>query len=113
MNSINAVGTYPLDIDAQYEAVRQKAMSDISSDETADAAGKASSFKDVITEFLAPANELDFQDKVSNAELMIGDADNLHSTMIAGEYADLAVKLTAAVRNKVIDAYNEVMRMQI
>lgn len=45
--------------------------------------------------------------------LLTGDVDDLHSIMIATEKADIAFRLTLQVRNKVLDAYNEVMRMQI
>jgi flagellar hook-basal body complex protein FliE len=33
--------------------------------------------------------------------------------MMAGERAGLASELTMAVRNKVVDAYQEIMRMQV
>ncbi|MCH5184808.1 MAG: flagellar hook-basal body complex protein FliE [Oscillospiraceae bacterium] len=107
MNSINAAGGYPAGIDGQYELIKQNIMPE------EDTVRTKETFKDVIRDFLEPVNELEFQDKLSNAELMIGNADNLHSTMIAGQYAELSLKFALAVRNKVIDAYNEVMRMQI
>jgi flagellar hook-basal body complex protein FliE len=107
MNGINAVGLYPIGIDEQYELIRKNALPE------EEIETKRETFKDVMGEFLAPANESDLQDKISNADIMLGNADNLHSTMIAGEYADLSLKLTTAIRNKVVDAYNEVMRMQI
>jgi len=107
MNTINSINSgYTSPIDAQYAAIRQTAIPD---KETV----KPATFKDVMTEFLRPANETDFQDKLSNAEIMLGDVDNVHSAVIAGEYADIAIKLTAAVRNRVVDAYNEIMRMQM
>ena len=107
MNTVNMIqGGYTSAIDAQYAAIRQKAIPD-------NTTIKSPTFKDVMTEFLRPANETDFQDKLSNAEIMLGDVDNIHSTVIAAEYADLALKMTVAVRNRVVDAYNEVMRMQM
>lgn len=45
--------------------------------------------------------------------LATGDIDNLHSVMIATEKADIALQLTLSIRNKVIDAYREIMRMQL
>ena len=38
---------------------------------------------------------------------------NLHETMLALEKADVAMKVALKVRNKVIDAYNDVMRMSV
>ena len=38
---------------------------------------------------------------------------SIHSVVLAGEKAEVALQLTLQIRNKVLDAYNEVMRMQI
>jgi flagellar hook-basal body complex protein FliE len=40
-----------------------------------------------------------------------GKAQNLHETMIALEKADISFSLLVSVRNKLLDAYREVMRM--
>lgn len=37
----------------------------------------------------------------------------LHEVMIATEEANMALKLTMQVRNKVIEAYQELLRMQV
>ena len=70
-------------------------------------------FKNVLSGFLDNANTTDSADKLSNIDLMTGNADNTHDTVIASEKADIALKLTVQIRNKVIDAYNEVMHMQV
>jgi len=44
-------------------------------------------------------------------EVLEGRAD-LHDGMIALQEADLSMRLLLTVRNKVIDAYKEIMRMQ-
>ena len=74
---------------------------------------KNNDFKKVLNEFLSEANETDYNDKMSNAKLMLGEADSTHESMIAAEKADISLRLTIQIRNKIIDAYNEVMRMQI
>ena len=43
----------------------------------------------------------------------MGETDNIHNVMIAGSKANLALQMTIQVRNKVMDAYNEIMNMQI
>ena len=44
---------------------------------------------------------------------LAGDGDDLHSTVLAVQRADLEFNLLMQVRNKVISAYQEVMRMQM
>jgi len=46
-------------------------------------------------------------------KLLAGEPVELHRVMLASEQARLASDLLMAVRNKVIDAYQEVMRIQI
>jgi flagellar hook-basal body complex protein FliE len=46
-------------------------------------------------------------------KFLVGDGEDLHSVMIAQQKADLAFQMTLAIRNKLVDAYQEVMRMQI
>lgn len=49
----------------------------------------------------------------SAKQLVLGGEDYLHNTMIAYEKANLALQLTIEVRNKIIEAYQEIMRMQM
>src|SRR5689334_17377918 len=42
-----------------------------------------------------------------------GDGEDLHSTVLAVQRADLELEMLMQVRNKVISAYQEVMRMQM
>ncbi|NIZ93654.1 flagellar hook-basal body complex protein FliE [Kineosporiaceae bacterium B12] len=42
-----------------------------------------------------------------------GNLTNVHDYMIASNEAQLATQLTVAVRNKAVEAFNEIMRMQI
>ncbi len=42
-----------------------------------------------------------------------GDLTDLHDYMIASTQAQLTTELTVSVRNKAVDAFNEIMRMQI
>lgn len=42
-----------------------------------------------------------------------GKIDDLHTMMIESEKADLALQFTLQVRNKIMDAYTEIMRMPL
>lgn len=46
-------------------------------------------------------------------DITTGKSSNLHETMIAVEKADIALRLMVQVRNKMIDAYQEIMKMQV
>ncbi len=47
-----------------------------------------------------------------NDQFLIGEAD-VNDVLIASTKAELSLSLTSQVRNKVIEAYQEIMRMQI
>ncbi len=44
--------------------------------------------------------------------MLTGESRNIHETMIALEKADISLKLMTGVRNKALEAYNTIMRMQ-
>ena len=68
-------------------------------------------------EFLADAmsgvQQTDSADKAANMQLLSGEVEDLHTAVLAGEKAELTLRLTTQMRNKVVDAYNEIMRMQV
>ncbi|EPD49609.1 flagellar hook-basal body complex protein FliE [Paenisporosarcina sp. FSL H8-0542] len=51
-------------------------------------------------------------DKLTN-QLVTGEVKDVHEVMIASQKASLSLQLTVQVRNKVVEAYQEVMRMQL
>ena len=57
----------------------------------------------------------EFNDNASKSveSFLSGEGDDLHKTIMATQRADLAMELFLQVRNKVVQAYQEVMRMQI
>jgi flagellar hook-basal body complex protein FliE len=46
-------------------------------------------------------------------KLVTGEVKDVHEVMIAAQKASLSLQLTLQVRNKVVEAYQEVMRMQV
>ena len=71
------------------------------------------SFADVINDALNKVNDLQVQSSNMTDDFLTGKSDNIHSVMIAGSKADLALQMTLQVRNKVMDAYKEIMNMQV
>jgi flagellar hook-basal body complex protein FliE len=52
-------------------------------------------------------------DEQATAGLALGQMDNLHQVMIDMERTRLGFEMMLAVRTKVLDAYQELMRMQV
>lgn len=74
---------------------------------------KTNDFSSIFADALKQADETSEIDASGNKELLTGETNDLHTVMIEAEQADLALRLTIQIRNKVLDAYNEIMRMQI
>lgn len=66
-------------------------------------------FKDALNE----VNELQMMGDEYKELLVTGDVDNLHDVTIAAEKANISLQLTLGIRNKIVEAYKEIMRMQI
>lgn len=78
------------------------------------ATGEASkSFADTLTDAIGSVNELQKTSDKKMQELATGKTDNVADVMIAAEKADIALKVMVQVRNKIIDAYQEIMKMQV
>jgi flagellar hook-basal body complex protein FliE len=74
-------------------------------------AGKG--FMDVLQKAVDGVNQDQVQADHAIKELVAGRSKNIHETMLAIERADSSLKLMMQVRNKVLDAYREIMRMQV
>ena len=72
-----------------------------------------SPFVDVVEKLLGDANAGQLQADQAIRELASGNAENLHDVMLAVAKADLAFRTILEVRNRLTDAYQEVMRMQV
>lgn len=46
-------------------------------------------------------------------KVLSGETNDIHSTMVALQKADVSLKMMLEVRNKIMEAYQEVMRTQI
>ena len=70
-------------------------------------------FTDYLNEALDKVNNLQLDAENMANEFAAGNTDNIHGVLIASEKAEIALQLTMQIRNKLMDAYNEIMRMQI
>lgn len=71
------------------------------------------SFVDTLKDAVQAVNTAQKEADVKMQDLATGKSQNIHETMIAAEKADIALRLMVQVRNKMIEAYQEIMRMQV
>ena len=76
-------------------------------------AGGASSFANMLGEALERVKQLGDEADQEVKRLMAGEPVELHRVIMAGQQAGLAFELMMSVRGKVVEAYREVMRMQV
>ncbi len=74
---------------------------------------EAISFGKLLEKSLNDVNNTQLDADRAIKELVAGRNKNIHETMLAIEKADMSFKLAMQVRNKVIEAYKEIMRMQV
>jgi flagellar hook-basal body complex protein FliE len=73
----------------------------------------ATGFGEVLKDAISTVNELQKQSDQEIQKLMTGESQDLHTTVIAMQKADLSFQMMMQVRNKIVQAYQEIMRMQI
>jgi len=75
--------------------------------------GTASDFGQMLRQALDNVHRLQQNADLAAKKLVLGEAEDVHQVMIAMEQARLAMQLTVQVRNKLVEAYQEISRMQI
>ena len=68
-------------------------------------------FSDLLTDAVGEVNTLETQAREAVTGLMTGTGVDVHTAMIATEKASMAFELSLAVRNKAVQAYQQVMSM--
>ncbi len=71
------------------------------------------SFADTLKAAVGNVNEMQKVADVKMQEIATGKNHNIPEVMIAAEKADISLKLMVQVRNKIIEAYQEIMKMQV
>lgn len=73
----------------------------------------SSMFSDLLNQAITSVSSTESTSAMENMSLLTGQNANLHNVVLAAEKAEIALQMTLQIRNKVLDAYNEMMRMQI
>ncbi|PCJ63431.1 MAG: flagellar hook-basal body complex protein FliE [Planctomycetota bacterium] len=70
------------------------------------------SFKNILENSISEVNKLQMEAGDAVNKLATGEADNLSEVMIAVKKSDVAFTALMETRNKLVEAYNEIMRMR-
>lgn len=70
-------------------------------------------FSQILKNAISDLNNLDKEASNKINELLTGKLENVHDVMIAMEKSKIGLNLALEIRNKLIESYKEVMRMQI
>ena len=91
-------------------AIKPITMPDISAPAGVSGSG---SFSNILQNTIGAVQSL--QDNAASAaqKFMTGESEDVHTVALAGQQAELAFELGLQVRNKVVSAYQEVMKMQL
>lgn len=73
----------------------------------------AESFAAYLSNALGQLNNTQLNAEEMTKQYITGQVEDIHQVMIAGQKATVMLELTMQVRNKVIESYQEIMRMQL
>lgn len=71
------------------------------------------SFAETLKHSIENVNALQNEANHAVQELIVGKTKDIHGTMITLEKADISFRMMMQVRSKMVEAYNEIMRMQV
>ena len=75
--------------------------------------GGAGGFQDVLSNAIQKVEGLQQNASTSVERFLGGEGEELHTTILATTQAELSFNLFLQARNKVVGAYQEIMRMQV
>jgi flagellar hook-basal body complex protein FliE len=77
------------------------------------AAKSGEGFQRAINDLLDSANANQQQADTALEQLVTGESDNMHDVVLSVAKADLSLRLVLEIRNRLVEAYQEIMRMQM
>ncbi len=75
--------------------------------------GDGKNFADTIKSFLKEANQLQENAAEEVEALIAGETTDVHDVMIAMQKASVSFEMVMEIRNKMLEAYQELMRTQV
>ncbi len=77
------------------------------------AAGGSAPFAELLNSAIASADSQQTASQAGVQALLTGETDNLQSVVLGAAKADVSLQILLGVRDKLINAHQEIMRMQI
>lgn len=74
---------------------------------------KLDSFMSFLKDSMVEVDQLQQKANVEMQKLASGESQNLHEALLSMERADIAFKTMNQIRSKVLDAYKEIMKIQV
>ena len=96
--------------------IHQQLTSQVQSRQTIsrmESTGMSSTFGSLLSDQIKKTNQLQHRSDVEVQKFLTGESENIHDMMIAMEEATVALEMTTQIRNKVVEAYQELKNMQI
>ena len=102
VNSVPGIRPQPVELDpSQLRTARPSRVAE------------STSFKQILTETIGEVQRLQNEADMSIKSLVAGEVKDVTEAMIAVEKADIAFQTMMTVRNKMVAAYEEIMRMNV
>jgi flagellar hook-basal body complex protein FliE len=105
-------GLNPMTAATQALPVFPGAGAGVAAGSTGGAAAGSAPFSDLLTDAVGQVDQLENQARAAVTGLMTGSGVDVHQAMIATQKASMAFELALAVRNKAVQAYQQVVGMQ-
>jgi flagellar hook-basal body complex protein FliE len=81
--------------------------------EVEEQASSQGDFTGFLTDALMETQKAQLEADRAMEKLATGEAKSIHEVMVAMEEADISMRMVVQMRNKIVDAYQEIMRMQV
>ena len=69
-------------------------------------------FGELVQGLLKDTNAQQVQADVALRQLVSGETENIHGVVLSAVQADLSFRLAMEIRNRLVESYQEIMRMQ-
>lgn len=70
-------------------------------------------FSNLLSDAIDAIKETEAESDAASEALLTGESNDIHTALIASQKAEIAVSYAVQIRNKMIDAYNDIMNMQV